>query len=320
MRRVGRRTGHSPFSGIAFGTRRGGRLALLIGAVAAVGSGPARGQPSVAADASCREGYAAPVEAGALENPFVREASGLAASRRHPGVLWTHQDSGHAPVLHALGRDGAHLGNYRLPGVEAVDWEDVALGPGDGERDALYVGDIGDNGGRRASIVVHRVPEPDVTPGQAPVDVDVPAHESFELRYPDGPRDAEALVVDPRRGDLYVVTKLPPEVYVARAPLRSGRRLRRLGPLRLPAGVVPVVTAADAAPAGDAVLVRTYFDVVRFAPRAGRPFWTAFRTEGRPLQAPREHQGEAIAATADGFFTLAEGFRPPLWFARACAG
>lgn len=295
---------------------------ILLGALVAASTsgGSAASQASPPEPASpCRYGYSAPTEAGAIENPFVREASGLAASRRHPGVLWTHQDSGSGPVLHALMRDGSHLGNYRLA-VDAVDWEDVALGPGPSrDQDALYVGDIGDNHGRRASIVVHRVPEPEVTPGQAPVDVVLPSHETFTFRYPNGPRDAEALVVDPERGDVYVVTKVPPEIFVARAPLRRGiRRLRRVAALTLPDGVIPVVTAADATPGGDAVLVRTYFDVVRFPRAPGRPFWTVFRAEGHALQAPIEHQGEAIAAAVDGFFTVAEGLRPPLFFARTC--
>src|SRR5688500_2734693 len=35
----------------------------------------------------------------------VHEASGLALSRRHTGVLWTHNDSGRA-MLYAVGVDG----------------------------------------------------------------------------------------------------------------------------------------------------------------------------------------------------------------------
>ncbi|MGF1465898.1 MAG: hypothetical protein ACFCGT_07170 [Sandaracinaceae bacterium] len=289
------------------------------GAPAARAAGPGGGEGEEAGAEEpqpCERGQRPPVLLGGVENPFIREASGLAASRAHPGVLWTHQDSGSAAVLHAMARDGRHLGNYRLAGVEPFDWEDVALGPGRRGRDALYVGDIGDNSAVRDRITIHRVPEPDVDLAQESVDIDVPAFETFTLRYPDGPHDAEALVVDPRRGDLFVITKLPPVVYAARAPLRSGR-LTRLGPLPMPAGAVAVVTAADATPGGEAVLVRTYFDVVRF-PTRGRALVAAFRHPSERLPSPREHQGEAIAAGEDGYYTVAEGRSAPIWFSARC--
>src|SRR5688500_5814903 len=39
-----------------------------------------------------------PVQLAALEDRRVRESSGLAASRRSPGLIWTHNDSGDGPV------------------------------------------------------------------------------------------------------------------------------------------------------------------------------------------------------------------------------
>ncbi len=50
--------------------------------------------------------------------------------------------------------------------------------------------------------------------------------DTLTLRYPDGPHDSEALMVDPRSGDLYVVVKHlaggPAAVYRAPAGLRAG--------------------------------------------------------------------------------------------------
>ena len=64
-----------------------------------------------------------------FQSPRVVESSGVAASRAYPGVLWTHNDSGDGPYLYATTLDGRDLGWLLVPGAEAIDWEDIALGP-----------------------------------------------------------------------------------------------------------------------------------------------------------------------------------------------
>ncbi|MEA3503315.1 MAG: hypothetical protein U9R47_11100, partial [Actinomycetota bacterium] len=101
--------------------------------------------------------------AGTIASPNLVEASGMAASRTRPGVLWVHNDSRDGARVYAVGPDGADLGGFDIIGALAFDWEDMAAGPGsDPTRSMLYFGDIGDNfsirGGR---ITVYRVPEPD---------------------------------------------------------------------------------------------------------------------------------------------------------------
>lgn len=55
------------------------------------------------------------------------ELSGLAASRRWPGVYWAHNDSGDGPRLFAFNRRGQVIARIEVEGAEAVDWEDIAL-------------------------------------------------------------------------------------------------------------------------------------------------------------------------------------------------
>src|SRR4029079_15941055 len=55
--------------------------------------------------------------------PELTESSGLAVSRRNPGLLWSHNDSGSAAVLFALDTTGATRGRVRVP-VNTRDWED----------------------------------------------------------------------------------------------------------------------------------------------------------------------------------------------------
>src|SRR5882672_6380168 len=95
--------------------------------------------------------------------PEIPEASGLAVSRRNPGILWSHNDSGHAPVLFAVDAAGALRGRVRVP-ILTRDWEDVSAARCPAG-DCLYIADIGDNGLARRRIQIYRVPEP--APGDA---------------------------------------------------------------------------------------------------------------------------------------------------------
>jgi hypothetical protein len=138
-----------------------------------------------------------------VAGPLVRvealpEGSGLAASARMPGRLWSHNDSGQ-PVLVALDTAGKVTGHLRVTGATVTDWEAVAVGPCPAGS-CIHVADVGDNDGRRDRITVYRLPEPTDASTSAAV------AERFEATYPDGPQDAETLLVA-RDGQLYVVTK-----------------------------------------------------------------------------------------------------------------
>src|SRR5687768_1580235 len=59
---------------------------------------------------------------GTLTHFAIRESSGLAASRRHPGVIWTHNDSG-TPFLFAIREDGTWIRGFQVLGANLIDWE-----------------------------------------------------------------------------------------------------------------------------------------------------------------------------------------------------
>ena len=243
------------------------------------------------------------------------EASGLAASRANAGVVWSHNDSGGRPEVFAIGEDGADRGRWRLAGAAAVDWEDMARGPGAGSQDVLYLADIGDNVAVRPTITVYRAPEPRVGPGRT--GGTVAGVEALTLRYADGPRDAEALLADPVSGDLVIVTKTPGgtggvyPVPQAAAP-GSPVTIRRTATVAVPDG--ERVTGGDVSPDGSLVALRTYGRVLVWDRAAGRSVAEALT--GRPCRAPAptEVQGEALAFTPDGrgYVTVSEGRNPPL--------
>ena len=168
-------------------------LALIAPAVAFVQS-PWRLEPPV-------EGH----RTGVFADKRISESSGVAPSRRTPGLLWTHDDSGEPPYLFATDTTGAVRGTFSVTGARNLDWEDIALGPC-GRSACLYLADTGDNSERRSVVVLYRVPEPSL-PDRRPKQVrpTAPA-QAVTFRYPDGPHDVEAMWVAPN-GDVHLVSK-----------------------------------------------------------------------------------------------------------------
>ena len=190
------------------------------------------------------------------------------------------------------------------------DTEDLARGP-DG---TIWVGDIGDNGDSRETIGLWKL-----APGARKPTL-------FRLAYPDGPHDAEALLIS-GDGTPVVITKDPVTagLYVPTGPLRAGRTtpLRRAGDVTLPLSGTTnpfgfpgrlVITGAALSPDGSSAVLRTYADAFEFEVTQGD--LTAALTKGstRTTPLPDEQQGESIAFNQDGsaLLTISEGKNPPL--------
>jgi len=258
------------------------------------------------------------------------ETSGIVASRTHESVLWAHNDSGGGPEVFAVGLDGADLGRVDLAGADSVDWEDIAILPGSGGGpDQLLVADTGDNpgSGSRTSqpVRLYRVDEPSA-PGLGAVGAAGPVT-PIDLSYADGPRDAEALLVDPLTGDAFVVSKqwdgaaagvyLVPAAVVSTAAAAGPVTVERAATASGTEG--SLVTAGDISPDGRAVVLRTYTDL-RIWDRD--PASTVGETvNGAPtcVVSLLERQGEAVAVLADGsgLVTVSEGGGAPVLVRRS---
>lgn len=242
-----------------------------------------------------------------LRDPTLTESSGLAVGTG--GVLYTHEDSGSPPQFEALDKAGRTVTTYRVPGVRAVDWEDMARAPDEQGRSCLWFADTGDNRGNRSEVAVVRVREPQPTgnPGATTGPATV-----FRLAYPDGPHDAEALLVSPRTGRLWLVTKSVFGAAVYQAPvLQAGPllRLHRVASLDLgltgtaggPAGPIGqvLVTGGAVAPDGRRVALRTYTDLYEW-PATGDDLGAALA--GQPTRTPlaASPQGESVTYRNDG--------------------
>jgi hypothetical protein len=206
-----------------------------------------------------------PRPGGKFEHPLLRESSGVAASRRQPGILWTLNDSGNDAAIFATDTLGRDHGAFTVAGAENRDWEAIAIGPC-GSRDCVYIADTGDNARMRPSVRIYRVIEPSVAGRRSRP----PRAEVLEVRYPRGPRDVEAGFVG-TDGSVYLIDKghgWPPRAYRIRPEAwESGGTVAAtdLGSLPIATGSLGNrITDASLSPSGKLVAVRTYLAIYLF--------------------------------------------------------
>lgn len=200
----------------------------------------------------------------------LKESSGVAVSRKHENILWSHNDSGDDPDIYAINLAGDELGRFRVRRARAGDWEDIALGPCPNEEqtpDCLYIADTGDNEGRRASVNLYIVPEPVPPEERRKRRRDTRRSRRLTVRYPRGHPDVEAMAVGPeghvllvskgRRGPITMyhipVERLNQDSVLARfAGTLSMPSTRQLGRL---------VTGAAISPSGRRAVIRTHWEL-----------------------------------------------------------
>lgn len=245
-----------------------------------------------------------------LADPRLLETSALVPSPTRSGLFWSLNDSGNPPELFAVDTGGRALGRVSVVGAENRDWEALATGACPAHRRTgpravcLYIGDIGDNSAVRPLVVIYRVAEPDPTRDTAVAIID-----SLLVRYPDGPRDAESMVVD-ARGDLWIISKerlRSPRVY--RVPTNAWRTRRTVtaiytATLPIPSGdgVEQWTTDATWIHGGAALVVRTYGALWKVPFRLGRPVPRA--TKALCSLAGLGPQGEGVAWIAGDLYGL----------------
>ena len=251
----------------------------------------------------------------------LKEISGIAASRKNADVLWVHNDSGNEPRVWALNREGTHLGIYNLTDANLDDWEDMAIGPGpDANKDYLYIGDVGNNDGLvDHTYSIYRVPEPNVSAGQEPVDVNLSDVDTLLVEYPDSFRHGrETILVDPINGDIYLCTRDRwgddngvMKVYRYPAPHTPDDpcTMQHVADVNLIVGEMAV--GGDISLDGSLVIIRTKGEAERallWQRNAGTDLWDAFGNPMCVVPSLWEPQGEAICFDANGcgYYTVSE--------------
>ena len=178
-----------------------------------------------------------------IKDARITESSGLAVDSAGT-IYWTVNDSGDRGVAYGLGLDGKVQGtlNFR---AQPVDVEAVAV-----HDNRLYVGDIGDNTGSRSFVRVFYFNNPRAN------GLTVSYH-AYDFRYPDGPHNAETLLVN-ESGRLFTVTKGQDGAIYAgpKKPDRQGiNKLKKVG------SAPSDVTDGTFLPGGDKIALLTYTTV-----------------------------------------------------------
>lgn len=240
-----------------------------------------------------------------LTDKRLKESSGLAASVRNAGLLWTHNDSGNDANIFLIDENLRIKLTVTLEGIENRDWEDIAVGPGpDSTKTYVYVGDIGDNDSAYPEKLIYRFAEPTVGPDQ---NISISEFDTFRFKLEDGSKDTESLLIDHTTKNLYVVSKRehPVWVYEIVQPQNTTETITAKKVMSLP---FKEIVAGDCFSKNGDILMKNYNNIY---------YWRNAEKKGvisllkdAPLEIPyeKEPQGEAIAWATDGsgFYTLSE--------------
>lgn len=263
---------------------------------------------------------AQPVITGYLA-PILDEVSGITLSRTPEVFAWVHNDSGDTSRVFGIDKMGAVVttiyfkGRLKEKGVK--DCEDITAGFGNDSNRYIYLGDIGDNGARRSNIQIYRIPEPaKIYQTQFNSDVSV-----LTLRYPDGPRDAETLMIDPVDRLIYIVSKREDSISVYSTSLDwlngDSLMLDKKPRLFLP-GIKPLkwVVSGDISTDGNHIVLKTLQKIYYWNRQPGEAVWQSLQRQPSELPYQQEPQGEAICfdENANGYFTVSEGKQSPVYY------
>ena len=297
------------------------RRILLLAALLAGCSEPA-------ADSAPEGRRAELIVAGQLESGELVEASGLARSQRDPDLLWSMNDGGSKARLYAFDGSGFHRGRIKLDDVKNRDWEDLSSFAVDGTP-YLLIADTGDNDARRAAVSLHVVPEPDLADDDK---VKLEPAWSIDFRYPDGPRDVEAVVADPANDRAVLLSKRdwPPVLYEVPLHPRTdgGVVAKRLGTIE---SLPPPTrqdrehavftkewhwqpTAMDLSPDGRLAVILTYRAVYLYHLDSGRSLHESLSGQayGFGLGNFRNAESVAFSADSESIYVTLEGRHAPL--------
>ncbi len=126
-------------------------------------------------------------------SPLLCEISGMCL---HDGVIYAINDGGNGSYIFMLDLEtGKLIDNYRLRNIRNKDWEELSVFKG-----KLYIGDFGNNNGKRRDLAIYRIsidsikyPEPPVATTQIKYSIKAES----KARKSENEWDCEAMTVTP---------------------------------------------------------------------------------------------------------------------------
>lgn len=241
-----------------------------------------------------------------LDNKKLTEISGIAASRRNPGMFWVHNDSGNDPEIFLI--DSLltiHL-TCRIGEVENRDWEDIAVGPGPADSTwYVYVGEIGDNRARYPFKHIYRFEEPVLAAGGKKLTIQT--FDTITFRLEDKTKDTETLLIDPITKSLFVISKREEPVWLYELPFPHSTR-DTLTARKVTSIPFTQIVGGDVRSDGRQILLKNYEHVYYWRADSAMSVGELLKTTAFEVPYEIEPQGEALTWAHDnaGFYTLSE--------------
>lgn len=247
----------------------------------------------------------------------LEEVSGLVASLKNPGFFWAINDSGNDAKVFLINDKANIVFTCELSGIENRDWEDIAVGPGpEDSKNYIYVAEIGDNDALYTYKYIYRFEEPVFTTDEKKIDISEVDKITFKLQGIK--KDTEALLLDTKTKDLFIISKREQPVYVyqLKYPHSLTDTLTAVPILSLP---MKQVTAGDVSHDQKEILIKNYNEIFYWHLTEGETLIQALSRNPVTIPYTPEPQGESIAwaYNDNGFYTISERVKhkdSPLYF------
>lgn len=252
------------------------------------------------------------LQTGQVRNPNLIENSGIDFSNVHDDVIWSLNDSRHAPRLYALKSDGTDLGEFSVEGATNTDWEDIEIGQclHNPKIDCIYAADIGNNKRKRDSLSIYVIEEPRELRGQT-----LRVAQIITFKSPD--KNFESLSLNEKTGEFYLFSKIKrsstkwtPDLYKLSPADKVLTKVTELDFKKIPGLKVEdaMITASDFDSVSETFLVGTY----------GKAFEISLHDlvmeKAKVIEVPSMKKAEAIAYGPGGsVFTTSEGLHMPIY-------
>ncbi|KAK3088664.1 hypothetical protein FSP39_022072 [Pinctada imbricata] len=255
---------------------------------------------------------------GTVLDHSIDQASGLASSRLHPGVVYTHNNQGDRSRLFAVATNGTLLATLEIDYAENHDWEDIAQGvcPDRKASSCLYIGDVGDHGGDGSRRYIYVVKEPSEVQNSHITPIRV-------LHFSWSEQDVETLMVDPS-GNVILVSKVDGgngKVGLIPASAFSTSNTFNITNstiLAIPPTKHSDPLGGDISPDGTEVIIRTHNRVFYWKINDGNYLSGLSTMKGREIPVHDGHHGKAVAwdALGSGYYSFSEGKDEPIYYYR----
>lgn len=250
---------------------------------------------------------------GVIENiGQIPEASGIVASYRNKGYLWTHNDSGDRNRIFLLDANGKGTREFNLEGATNRDWEAISMAQFP-EGSYIYVGEIGDNNAAHPESAIYRVPEPDITATTAQY-VTLKNVQKISFKYPDGPRDAECFLIDQVSKDIFIISKREnskrlyklsyPQSYTQTTTAEFIQELT----FSANPGTPSYITDGNVSVDNQEIIIKNYLQIFHWRRNANETIPEALKRTPTTLPYTAEPQGEGVCFSQNnsGYYTISE--------------